>query len=92
MKHLGLLLLLVLPGCSGIGDAPADTPLGQCQQQALNDPAVKEAIERANSTLQEVRVPGVRDQKFAIKQAVQRCMAAKGLAPKGGVEAVKPYW
>lgn len=92
MKRMIWLALLGLAGCAGMGDTPTDMPLGQCQRQALNDPAVKTAIEHANSSLQEVRVPGVREQEFATRQAVQRCMAAKGLAPKGGVEAVKPYW
>ena len=94
MKRAVWLALLALCGCAGMsggGDAADNTPLAQCQRQALSDPAVQTAIEHANSMLQEVRVPGVREQKFAMRQAVQRCMAAKGLAPKGGVEPVQPY-
>ncbi len=93
MKRMMWLVLLALSGCAGSlgGGASSDAALAQCQSRALDDPAVQTAIEHANSPLQEVRVPGVREQQFAMRQAVQRCMAAKGLAPKGGVEPVNPY-
>ncbi len=86
MRFLLLAALLVLPDCAG---APQGRTQAACEQQALNDPAVQAAILRANSPLQEVRVPGVQAQKDAIARAVQRCLSGQGSSPRGGVEPVQ---
>lgn len=90
MRTVLLLALFGLSACGG--DAPANTALGRCQRKAVEDPAVQEAILRANSPLQEVRVRGVHDQKMATQRAVQKCLAGHGLAPAGGVEPVQGDW
>ena len=94
MRLLAVLALLSLSSCAGGSgaSASADPALRQCQGRAVNDPAVQAAILRANSPLQEVRVQGVHDQAVAIKRAVHRCLAARGLAPAGGVEPVEGDW
>ena len=86
MRFLLLAALLALPDCGG---APEGQAQAACEQQALDDPAVQAAILRANSPLQEVRVPGVQAQKNAIARAVQRCLSGHGSAPRGGVEPVQ---
>ena len=83
MTRAWLLVLLALSTCGG---PPADPAQAQCEAQADNDADVEDAVIRANSQLQEVRVPGVHDEKVARERAVQRCLAGKGLAPEGGVE------
>lgn len=90
MRASALLALLLLAGCGG--EAPSDTALGECQRQAVEDPTVQAAIVDANTSLQGVRMQGVHDLAVARQAAVQRCLAAKGLAPKGGVEPVKGEW
>lgn len=83
----GVALLVVATGLAACGAPAADPRLAACQQQALSDPLVIVAIERANSQLQEVRVPGVREQKIAMDRAVQRCLG--GPQVRGGVEPVQ---
>jgi hypothetical protein len=81
-----LIVLLALSGCGG---PPADRAQAACQRTAENDPAVKDAIERANTDLPQVRIPALRAQKDAMARAVQACLADKGSAPRGGVEPVQ---
>ncbi len=60
-----------------------------CRTQVYGDPAVKDAIERANSQLQEVRLAGLALQKQAEALAVRRCLSGQGILPQGGVEPLK---
>ena len=64
-------------------------PQAQCEQQAMQDPAVQEIYTRTNGYY---TFPWVQrdDLLAAKKQATTRCMRAKGLAPPGGVQAVAP--
>jgi hypothetical protein len=75
----------VLAACS-IG--PADnSPQAQCERQADDDPAVAAIYSGTNGAY--TYVGAVRDDLIAAKrQAVMRCMRAKGLAPPGGVQPV----
>jgi hypothetical protein len=82
---LGLGMLLALAGCG----PDESTPQGQCRREAFNDPAVKDLQMRSlggQSTAQEL-LPDLKD---AENRATQRCLSARGLAPKGGVELEKP--
>jgi hypothetical protein len=86
-RRLVPLLGVVLIACS-VGGAD-NSPQKQCEQQAEKDPAVVEIYSRTNGAY---IVPGpVRDDLLMAKrQAVTRCMRAKGLAPPGGVQPVQP--
>ncbi len=93
MMCLAATCLVTLSGCGALsGDAPTSTAQGQCQRRAADDPAVRAATLRANSPLQDVRVSGVHEQEMAMRRAVQRCLAGRGLAPAGGVEPVQGNW
>jgi hypothetical protein len=77
-----------LTACSLV--APNDTPQAQCERQADGDPAVVAIYAHSQggytySSLDRARLA------FARRQAVLRCMRAKGLAPPGGVEAIEPH-
>lgn len=85
-----LLLLLGLAALAACSSAPPGSRLAECQSEALQDPTVQAAILRANSPLQEVRIPGVMDQKRAYDRAVQGCMAGPG--QQYGVEPVAPQY
>jgi hypothetical protein len=74
-------LCLLLTACS----SGAGTPEEACARQANDDPAVKEMLMKAAGTTQfewenEQRI------KLARRDAALRCLRARGLAPKGGVE------
>jgi hypothetical protein len=77
------MLGIVLAGCGGSG------PEADCERQAMNDPAVREIYSRTDGYY---TYPGVQrnDLLQAKRQAVLRCMRAKGLAPPGGVQPVVP--
>ncbi len=79
-----LLLGIVLAACA------ANTPQAECEQQAMQDPKVEEIYTRTNG---DYTFPyTARDQLLDYKrQAVLRCMRAKGLAPPGGVQPVVPH-
>ena len=66
-----------------------NTPQAECERQAMNDPDVLEIYTRTdgNYTFEGVQHTQLRDYK---RQAVLRCMRAKGLAPPGGVQPVVP--
>jgi len=86
-RRLVPLLGAVLVACSGGGGDT--TPQQQCEQQAEKDPKVVQIYARTNGAY---IVPGpVKDDLLMAKrQAVTRCMRAKGLAPPGGVQPVQP--
>jgi hypothetical protein len=95
---LATLWLLVLAGCGG--DAPpADTPpptpeqlaaQKQCQAQAYDDPAVKLLLQRRISGNEHDFVALLPEEKATVADLTRSCMARKGLAPRGGVERVRP--
>lgn len=89
MRSPAILLLAVLAGCAA--PPPANTPQAQCQQQADKDPAVQALLVQAPVNSQDV----IWQTKLSIarRTAVNSCLAAKGLAPRGGVQPVfdAPY-
>jgi hypothetical protein len=80
MRRVALCLLLA--SCSG---PAADTPEGACVRQANDDPAVKELLMKAAGT-QQFEWDNAQRIKLAQRDATLRCLRARGLAPKGGVE------
>jgi hypothetical protein len=86
MRRIAAILVLAcLCGCSA---ASPDPRVAACQAQAQADPTVQAAILRANSPLQEVRIPGVRDQKIAFDRALRRCLGGN----RYGVDPVQPSY
>jgi hypothetical protein len=91
MNRLVLLLCLGVAGC-GLSDrslsyrSPANTPLGECERQADNDPKVK-ALLLQNFYLN-VDPPHDQALRRARIDATNACMRAKGLMAPGGVEPV----
>lgn len=83
-----LLALPMLSACAALGPNP-DTPLGQCQRQALNDPTVNNLMARSVAGTS-FAADNAGRLNAAKQQAVQACMRQKGLAPPGGVEPVQP--
>ena len=86
MRRALLLCLLLCPLGAGCATAPTDPREAACRRRALDDPTVQAAIERANTPLQEVRVPGVREQQRTIDSYVRRCLGGPNV---GGVEPVR---
>jgi hypothetical protein len=81
-----LALALLLAGCA-FGSAD-NTPQGQCRLQADNDPTVKEFYQTTPG-LYTVSGSANEELKVLVRDAYNRCLQAKGLAPPGGVEAVR---
>ncbi len=83
--RLVLLLGVMLAGCAG------NTPEAQCQRQAAQDPEVQNIYARTSGYY---TFTGEQrdDLAQATRQAVMRCMRAKGLAPPGGVQPIMPHW
>jgi hypothetical protein len=81
-----LALCLLLAACSG-GDP--STPQAACARQADDDPAVKDMQMKAAGSLQYEWDNSERIQ-LAKRDATLRCLRARGLAPKGGVERQHP--
>jgi hypothetical protein len=76
-----------LTACSpGASDGSAQAA---CEQQAERDPAVMEIYSRTNGDYTYAGYQANYDLREAKRLAVLRCMRAKGLAPPGGVQAVK---
>ncbi|MBV9247894.1 MAG: hypothetical protein JO227_01425 [Acetobacteraceae bacterium] len=86
MKRTMLLVPLCLAGCTLFG--AGNTPQAECTHEAEADPKVMDlTIQNMNQyapagqdLLPEITV--------AKRQALLRCLRAKGLAPPGGVEPV----
>jgi hypothetical protein len=86
MRFAVVLPLAVCACALGTSD---NSPLAQCQRQAEEDPTVQ-AIYRGNYG-DYTQWGAVRDNLiWSKRQATQRCLAAKGLAPSGGVEPIRP--
>ncbi len=84
-----LLIPLLLAGCGIFGDG--NSPRAQCERDANKDPAVA-AIElkQFSATPNEPNLHP--DLVVARHEAVERCLQARGLAPAGGVEPVRPRY
>ena len=83
--RLVVLLGAVLAACAGTDNSPQ----AQCEQLAMQDPAVQNIYARTDGYY---TFDGVQrdDLLQAKRQAVMRCMRAKGLAPPGGVQPGVP--
>jgi hypothetical protein len=76
-------LLLLLAGCSG--GAADNTPEQACVRQAEDDPAVTELVRKGAGNLS-YQWQNADQLNAAREQAKLKCLRARGLAPKGGVE------
>ncbi len=66
---------------------PADTPEARCRQQQDEDPNVKALLVQSPVEYQK---PVFQQQLLmARRKAVTDCLAAQGLAPRGGVEPLQ---
>lgn len=87
MRAASLGALLLLAACTAAG--PSKAPLGAaedaCASQADADPAVKADLGKAAGTLdwQWQHSGQIRQAK---RDAITKCLRARGLAPRGGVE------
>jgi hypothetical protein len=81
-----LMLGVTMTAC-GFG-APDNSPQAQCEQQAMNDPAVVEIYSRTNGAYTRSGTENA-DLVAAKRQATLRCLRQKGLAPPGGVQPVR---
>ena len=82
-----VVLLGVLPGVLAAcarPPPPTDTAQAQCQQREDDDPNVKAVLVRAPQ--EEMHPPFQQELVTARRKAVFDCLAAQGLAPRGGVE------
>jgi hypothetical protein len=90
MRWLGVWLLpLLLAGCAA---APSgDSPEAVCQRQAYENPAVKaQMIKNQSSSTMNPSDFFALDQ--ALHTATDTCLRQKGVAVRGGVQAVQPGW
>ena len=69
---------------------PADTPEARCQQQVYQDPNVKALMVQAPYS--NMQLDYQEALKLARRKAVYDCLAAQGLAPRGGVEPVNTVY
>jgi len=75
----------ILAACAA--PPPADTPEARCRQQVNQDPNVKELLVQSPADYQK---PEFQQQlEMARRKAVNDCLAAQGLAPRGGVEPLQ---
>lgn len=78
-------LLAACGGSAGVASAPASPQEQACVAQADQDPALKEARAIAAGRLdwEYQHEPEMRQLR---RDAITRCLRARGLAPRGGVE------
>jgi hypothetical protein len=87
-NRVAVMLCCALMACStGTAD---NSPQAECERQAEKDPAVEAIYSRTNGDYTSNLYQAFYDLREAKRQAVLRCMRAKGLAPPGGVQVVKP--
>lgn len=79
------LLLFVLAACGPTGG----TPEADCARQAERDPTVQSIYRGEQGDYTQIGVARS-NLMWAKRQAIQKCMQQKGLAPKGGVEPIRP--
>ena len=80
----GLALLGALAGCAS--QPPADTVQARCQQQVYNDPGVKALLVQTPNRNMDPQWQWQLEQ--ARHNAVNTCLAANGVAVRGGVQPV----
>ena len=86
MIRLVLALALLAAGCSR---GPTDnSPQAACARQADNDPVVADIVRRGAGT-EFYRWDNEKKLAQAKQDATTRCLRARGLAPRGGVERLK---
>lgn len=83
--RLALLLPLALIACGPTGDSPE----AECARQAERDPTVL-SIYRGGQGDYWVSGSARANLSWAKQQAMTKCLQAKGLAPRGGVEPIRP--
>jgi hypothetical protein len=83
--RLVLLLPLALFACGPTGNGPD----AECTRQAEQDPTVRSIYRGDQGDYTQIG-PARTNLMWAKKQAYDRCMQAKGLAPPGGVEPIRP--
>ncbi len=80
-----LVLVLLLTACA-VRD---NSPQAQCERQADQDPTVQ-SIYRGDQGDYTQLGPARSNLMWAKRQALQKCLAQKGLVPPIGVEPIRP--
>lgn len=80
-------LLLLLTAC---GVPQGDSPEAKCARQAQNDPAVVEMYTGTNGIYMWSQYDQA-ELKALKREAETKCLQRMGLAPPGGVQAVRKY-
>jgi len=84
MKQMGrLAVLALLAGCAANIPIPKVNIPDFCEQQVYADPAVKDEIMKGAGS-DYYRNTHEADLAYAKQDALSRCLAQKGLGPKGG--------
>lgn len=92
MRHAAFLLPVLLASCGDFGPKIVAGPVSPqeeaCATQADQDPALKEAraISAGQSNWQFQHGPEMEQLK---RDAITRCLKARGLLPRGGVERAR---
>jgi hypothetical protein len=91
-RALLLAPFLILAACRANDPLPVPTSAAEvaCRNEGQAAPGVKSAFERLSDQNMTQRNRVMAEAAAAEKAAYQRCMRGKGLAPPGGVEAVRP--
>jgi hypothetical protein len=91
MKKLLLALPVLLAGCSWFEPSlppAASEAEAQCRAHADDDPAVKAIIVRNAGNLH-LQAADQNELEVERRRAITRCLQARGLAPRGGVERLQ---
>jgi hypothetical protein len=94
MTKLLLLVPVLLAGCSWLEPSlpplppPASEAEAQCRAHADDDPAVKAIIVRNAGNLH-LQAADQNELEVERRRAIARCLQARGLAPRGGVERLQ---
>jgi hypothetical protein len=86
-RFAAVVIVILLSACAGPGQTSSD-PVGACTATARQDPDV-EAVRNKQLAGFYQNYLFEADYKQALNRAIDRCLAAKGLARPGGVEAVR---